>query len=164
MPKKINVNKLPTVEDFERHFGEMSGGGPLNKAGETILKGADFFANIFGMKTPLEKEDQAELNLLIQRKKEAKQLAEDKALGRDSQERITKMQIKSKEASDSALRSQLADQAAAELRENKRYHNNVAPPRIWKVLQGIFEPLWRNGAPYIILALVLITLIILAKI
>jgi hypothetical protein len=163
MPKKINVNKLPTVEDFERHFGEMSGGGPLNKAGETILKGADFFANIFGMKTPLEKEDQAELNLLIQRKKEAKQIAEDKALGRDTQERITKMQIKSKEASDSALRSQLADQAAAELRENKRYHNNVAPPRIWKVLQGIFEPLWRNGAPYIILALVLITLIILLK-
>lgn len=165
MPKKINsnINILPTVKDFEKHFGVMSGGGPLDKAGETILKGSDFLANIFGMKTPLEKEDQIELNNLIQRKKEAKQIAEDKALGRDMQERITKMQIKSKEASDNATRTQIAEQAAAELKENKRYHDNVAPPRIWKILQGIFEPLWRNGAPYIILALVLISLIILLK-
>ena len=166
MPKKINIDTLPTVADFENHFGQigqMSGGGILDKTGETILKGADFFANIFGMKTPLEKEDQAELNLLIQRKKEAKQIAEDKALGRDTQERIARMQIKSKEASDSALRSQLAKQAAAELKENKRYHNNAAPPKIWKILQGVLEPAWRNLVPYLVLGIVLITLVLLLK-
>lgn len=166
MPKKINIgnNELPTVADFEKHFGEMSGGGKVfDKAGETILKGTDFLANIFGMKVPLEKEDQAQLNLLIQRKKEAKQLAEDKALGRDTQERIANMQIKAKQASDNATRAQLASQAAAELRENRRYHNNVAPPRIWKILQGVLEPFWRNAAPYVVLAIVLVVLIMVLK-
>ena len=164
---KVNINAelLPKVADFEKHFGggEMNMTGGFPRPGATILNTFDFFANILGMKMPLEKEDQAQLNDLIEQKKEAAQLTADKALGRDSAERLAKMQINAKVASDNATRSQLARQAAAELSENRRYHNNAAPSRIWKILQGIFEPLWRNAAPYIVLFLVLAALVLALK-
>jgi type VI protein secretion system component VasF len=73
------------------------------------------------------------------------------------------MQINAKTASDNATRFQLARQAAAQLRENRRFSNNAAPSRIWKILQGVLEPLWRNISPYIVLAIVLIVLVILLK-
>jgi hypothetical protein len=171
MPKKIKIpsistDTLPSVKDFQKHFGGNTDFGMIGGSipgGQAILKGTDFLASIFGMKTPLEKEDQAELNKLIEQKKEAAQLAQDKALGRDMQERLTNMKLNFAKSEGAATRAQLASQAAAELRENKRYHDNAAPSRIWKILQGVLEPFWRNAAPYVVLGIVLIVLVLALK-
>ena len=105
MPKhkrfKLKVPRHgPSVDEMKNMFygGEQSDKGI--HPGQWVLSALEFF------KQPLEKEDQAELNKLIEKKKEAKQLAEDKKLGRDSQERLIKMQLQQKDASEKATRQE----------------------------------------------------------
>jgi len=162
MPKhkrfKLKVPRHgPSVDEMKNMFygGEQSDKGI--HPGQWVLSALEFF------KQPLEKEDQAEINKLIEKKKEAKQLAEDKKLGRDSQERLIKMQLQQKDASEKATRQEKSSQAAAELRESRAFHSRMAPWRITKMLQGMLEPLWRNIAPYVALALVLIIAVMFLK-
>jgi len=166
MPKNILNGKGKTKFKIPRHGPSvndmkliMSGGDADGKIhpGHWILSALEFF------KPPLEKEDQAELNKLIEQKKEAQQLAEDKKLGRDTQERLIKLQLKQKEASENATRKEKASQAAAQLSESRAYHGRMAPWRITKMLQGVLEPLWRNIAPYVALAIVIIVAVSFLK-
>jgi hypothetical protein len=87
MNTTVGRDVLPSVADFEKHFNggskgdmNMTGGFLGIHPGATILNTFDFMANILGMKTPLTKEDQAELNILIEQKKKLHNLLQIKHL------------------------------------------------------------------------------------
>jgi hypothetical protein len=138
-------------------------GGNIFDPGHALMGTANFLATITGMKPEFTPEQVKEINAVIIKQKD-RLLAEQTAHeGRDLTEKLFTRGLDAKKNIANTNLKQMAQQFASTLSEQKNFHSRLAPSVIWKTLVGILDPLWKNAAPYVVLAVVIITLVVFMK-
>jgi hypothetical protein len=157
MPNKIKIRHGISVKDFEKKFSavtDMRGGE--DSIFKSVRKGTLSFAEFLSKLNPFEEGFTPEQ---IEQLNNERNVIKQEELKKDEIDAPLKVE-KAKIAQEKVKLKSEERRARLSLAETRAHNRNQAPGVIRQFLDAFLKKLWDNAAPYVVLALVLILIVL----